>query len=51
MVSQVSSESMAVDMELAGIVDSERTGLWAYHDVIPGSLEEFSAWLREPAAG
>ena len=29
----------------AGIVESERKGLWAYYYVIPGSLEEFSAWL------
>ncbi|MGH2973308.1 MAG: ArsR/SmtB family transcription factor [Solirubrobacterales bacterium] len=29
----------------AGIVGSERRGLWAYYYVIPESLEEFSAWL------
>jgi ArsR family transcriptional regulator len=29
----------------AGIVGSERQGLWAYYYVIPESLEEFSAWL------
>ena len=29
----------------AGIVDSERRGLWAYYYVIPDSLEELSAWL------
>ena len=29
----------------AGIVDSERQGLWAYYYVIPGALEELSAWL------
>ena len=29
----------------AGIVGSERKGLWAYYYVLPGSLEEFSAWL------
>ena len=29
----------------AGIVGSERRGLWAYYYVIPQSLEEFSAWL------
>ncbi len=29
----------------AGIVDSERHGLWAYYYVIPGALEELSAWL------
>lgn len=30
----------------AGIVDSERQGLWAYYYVIADALEEFSAWLR-----
>jgi ArsR family transcriptional regulator len=29
----------------AGIVDSERHGLWAYYYVIPGALKELSAWL------
>jgi ArsR family transcriptional regulator, arsenate/arsenite/antimonite-responsive transcriptional repressor len=29
----------------AGIVDSERKGLWAYYYVIPDALEELSAWL------
>jgi ArsR family transcriptional regulator len=29
----------------AGIVDSERQGLWAYYYVIPDSLKELSAWL------
>src|ERR1044071_9477621 len=29
----------------AGIVGSERQGLWAYYYVIPDALEEFSAWL------
>jgi ArsR family transcriptional regulator len=29
----------------AGIVDSERTGLWAYYYVLPGALKELSAWL------
>jgi ArsR family transcriptional regulator len=30
----------------AGIVDSERRGLWAYYYVVPGALEELTAWLR-----
>src|SRR2546421_11629880 len=30
----------------AGIVGSERRGLWAYYYVNPDSLEELSAWLR-----
>ena len=29
----------------AGIVDSERRGLWAYYYVIPEALEEISTWL------
>jgi ArsR family transcriptional regulator len=29
----------------AGIVDSERRGLWAYYYVIPDALRELSAWL------
>src|SRR3954463_5711541 len=29
----------------AGIVDSERQGLWAYYYVLPDALQELSAWL------
>ena len=29
----------------AGIVGSERQGLWSYYYVIPDALEELSAWL------
>jgi ArsR family transcriptional regulator len=29
----------------AGIVDSERRGLWAYYYVRPEALEELTAWL------
>jgi ArsR family transcriptional regulator, arsenate/arsenite/antimonite-responsive transcriptional repressor len=29
----------------AGLVDSERLGLWAYYYVIPDALEELSEWL------
>jgi len=29
----------------AGIVDSERQGLWAYYYVKPEALQELSAWL------
>jgi ArsR family transcriptional regulator, arsenate/arsenite/antimonite-responsive transcriptional repressor len=29
----------------AGIVASERQGLWAYYYVLPEGLEEFSTWL------
>ena len=34
-------------LRAAGIVDSERQGLWAYYYVIPDALEELSAWLSE----
>jgi ArsR family transcriptional regulator, arsenate/arsenite/antimonite-responsive transcriptional repressor len=30
----------------AGIVGSERQGLWAYYFVIPDALKELSAWLN-----
>jgi len=30
----------------AGIVDSERRGLWAYYYVIPNALQELSTWLN-----
>jgi ArsR family transcriptional regulator, arsenate/arsenite/antimonite-responsive transcriptional repressor len=29
----------------AGIVASERRGLWAYYYVIPGALDELGAWV------
>jgi ArsR family transcriptional regulator len=29
----------------AGIVGSERDGLWAYYYVVPGALEGLAAWL------
>jgi ArsR family transcriptional regulator len=29
----------------AGIVDSERRGLWAYYYVLPEAMEELSEWL------
>ena len=29
----------------AGIVDSERRGLWAYYYVLPEALKQLSAWL------
>ena len=29
----------------AGIVDSERRGLWAYYYVTPDALKELSVWL------
>ena len=32
----------------AGLVDSERRGLWAYYYVIPEALAELSGWLTGP---
>ena len=29
----------------AGLVGSERQGLWAYYYVVPGALKELSEWL------
>jgi ArsR family transcriptional regulator len=29
----------------AGLVDSERQGLWAYYYVLPGVLDDLAAWL------
>jgi len=29
----------------AGVVDSERRGLWAYYYVVPDSLKELTKWL------
>jgi ArsR family transcriptional regulator len=29
----------------AGIVQSERQGLWAYYYVLPGAVDELAAWL------
>jgi ArsR family transcriptional regulator len=30
----------------AGLVSSERKGLWAYYYVLPEALDELSGWLR-----
>jgi ArsR family transcriptional regulator, arsenate/arsenite/antimonite-responsive transcriptional repressor len=35
----------------AGIVDSERQGLWAYYYVVAGAIEELSAWLGDASWG
>jgi ArsR family transcriptional regulator len=32
-------------LRAAGIVGSERVGLWAYYFVVPEALQELSAWL------
>ena len=29
----------------AGLVESERRGLWAYYYVLPGAIDEFATWL------
>jgi ArsR family transcriptional regulator, arsenate/arsenite/antimonite-responsive transcriptional repressor len=29
----------------AGIVDSERQGLWVYYYVVPDALDELAGWL------
>ena len=29
----------------AGVVESERQGLWAYYYVVPGALDELTGWL------
>ncbi|HZJ29679.1 MAG TPA: metalloregulator ArsR/SmtB family transcription factor [Solirubrobacterales bacterium] len=34
----------------AGLVGSERQGLWAYYYVLPGALEEVAAWLSPSAS-
>jgi ArsR family transcriptional regulator len=31
----------------AGIVESERRGLWAYYYVLPDALEELAGWLSD----
>jgi ArsR family transcriptional regulator len=30
----------------AGLVESERQGLWVYYYVVPGALDELAGWLR-----
>ena len=35
----------------AGIVDSERQGLWAYYYVLPGAIDELSSWLADADRG
>jgi ArsR family transcriptional regulator len=35
----------------AGLVESEREGLWAYYYVVPGALEELARWLGDPDSG
>ena len=42
---EVVRERYAAAARAAGIVDSERRGLWAYYYVRPDALKELSAWL------
>ncbi|WP_217915743.1 ArsR/SmtB family transcription factor [Miltoncostaea marina] len=35
----------------AGLVDSERRGLWAYYYVVPEALGELAGWACGPAGG
>jgi ArsR family transcriptional regulator, arsenate/arsenite/antimonite-responsive transcriptional repressor len=35
-------------LRTAGLVGSERRGLWAYYYVIPGALAELADWLPSP---
>ena len=44
-VSQPTLSHHLAKLRAAGIVDSERRGLWAYYYVVPGALQELSAWL------
>jgi ArsR family transcriptional regulator len=44
-VSQPTLSHHLSKLRAAGIVDSERQGLWAYYYVIPSALGELSAWL------
>jgi len=45
-VSQPTLSHHLSKLRAAGIVDSERRGLWAYYYVRPGALHELSGWLR-----
>src|SRR3954451_19860459 len=44
-VSQPTLSHHLKTLRQAGIVDSERRGLWAYYYVRPDALQELSAWL------
>ncbi len=38
-------------LRAAGLVDSERRGLWAYYYVVPDALAEFAAWIAYRPTG
>ena len=44
-VSQPTVSHHLKTLRQAGIVGSEREGLWAYYYVIPEAMEEIAAWL------
>jgi ArsR family transcriptional regulator len=44
-VSQSTLSHHLKKLRAAGIVDSERQGLWAYYYVLPGAIDELSGWL------
>jgi ArsR family transcriptional regulator, arsenate/arsenite/antimonite-responsive transcriptional repressor len=44
-VSQPTLSHHLKTLRRAGIVDSERRGLWAYYYVLPDALQELTAWL------
>jgi ArsR family transcriptional regulator len=44
-VSQPTLSHHLAKLRAAGIVDSERRGLWAYYYVRPDALQELTAWL------
>lgn len=35
----------------AGLVGSEKHGLWAYYYVVPGAVDELTAWLESSVPG
>ena len=44
-ISQSTLSHHLAKLRAAGIVDSERRGLWAYYYVRPDALKELSSWL------
>ena len=44
-VSQSTLSHHLSKLRAAGLVDSQRRGLWAYYYVLPDALKELTAWL------
>jgi ArsR family transcriptional regulator len=44
-ISQTTLSHHLERLRMAGIVDSERRGLWAYYYVLPEALDELADWL------